>query len=54
MRNHATAPLPPIPWTLVPLTPLPEVTYLASGFGWLLWDAAVIDRDAAMAKEQKP
>ena len=45
MRNHATNPLPPIPFELVPLTPLPEVTYLPSGFGWLLWDDAVSDFD---------
>jgi hypothetical protein len=46
MRNHATTPLPPIPFELVPLTPLPEVTYLVpSSFGWLLWDDAINDQD---------
>ena len=45
MRNHATAPLPPILWSLVPLTPLPEVVYLMPSEGWLFWDAAVIDQD---------
>lgn len=29
--------LQPIPWALVPITPLPEVTYLEGEDAWAAW-----------------
>jgi hypothetical protein len=40
-----TGTLPPLPFELVPLTPLPEVVELHGPLAWTMWDAAVKQQD---------
>lgn len=46
-RHFRDPPLPPIPWSHAPVTPLPEVIESNSDAAWELFDAAQRARDPA-------
>lgn len=46
------ATLPAIPWTPMPITPLPDVHADNSDFIWYLWDAAVRSLDQQLENAQ--